>query len=111
MGRFALSLFDKHNGAGFSEFLDLRKLGQWPQIKRWFLKVAGKNYQDLDRLLAWIEEADDSVCTTIPIKIAQEFLGRHSMSAIVRCPVCLEACPAEDGSKCLACTGTTPHIS
>jgi formylmethanofuran dehydrogenase subunit E len=105
LGRYALSLFDKYTGLGFRVHLDLEKLEPWPEIRGWFLKLVEKERQDPEKLLQEIESAGDSICTVAPVQVAQGFLGRHHMSAIVRCPLCKEAYPAEDGPVCLGCCG------
>ncbi len=111
LGRFALSLFDKHSGLGFRSYVDLDKLDSWIEIRGWFLKLVEKERQDSDRLLLEIEQAGDSICTTVPVQVAPQFLGRHHMSAIVRCPLCREAYPASDGPVCSACQGQSPYVT
>lgn len=108
LGRFALSLFDKNTGEGFRTFLDLKKIDQWPEIKGWFLKIVEKADQNEARLLSEIERAGDSVCTTLPVKVAPVYLGRRHMNSIVACPLCNEAYPADDGPVCLGCSGKAP---
>jgi formylmethanofuran dehydrogenase subunit E len=111
LGRFALSLFDKHSGSGFRSYLDLDKLERWPEIRGWFLKLVEKKDQNPEMLLAEIEAAGDSICTVAPVRVAPQFLARRHMSAIVRCSLCKEAYPAEDGPVCLACSGKTPYLT
>lgn len=110
LGRYAVSLFGKYAGDGFRAYLDLEKLDPWPEIRGWFLKLVEKEDQDPDRLLAEIAAAGDSICTTVPVQIAPQFLGRSHMSAIGRCPVCKEAYPTSDGAACLACQRQTPYV-
>ena len=111
LGRFALSLFDKHTGEGFRTFLNLQKLEPWPQIRGWFLKLVEKADQDEERLLSEIEQAGDTICTTVPVKVAPLYLGRRHMSSIAPCPICKEAYPAEDGQVCLGCSGKSPYVN
>lgn len=110
LGRYAVTLFDKYSGNGFRAYLDLEKLDPWPEIRGWFLKLVEKEDQNPDRLLAEIEAAGDSICTTVPVQVAPQFLGRSHMSAIARCPVCREAYPAGDGAACRACQGQSPYV-
>ncbi|NCO59035.1 MAG: hypothetical protein COX16_00090 [Deltaproteobacteria bacterium CG23_combo_of_CG06-09_8_20_14_all_51_20] len=111
LGRFALCLFDKFTGLGFRTYLDMDKLGGWPEIRGWFLKLVEKKDQNEERLLAEIEAAGDSICTTLPVQVAKAFLGRSHMKSIARCPLCGEAYPEEDGPACLGCRGEAPYVA
>jgi formylmethanofuran dehydrogenase subunit E len=57
LGRFALSLYDKYQGAGVRVFLDPRRLAPWPEIAAWYLKLKPKKAQDSALLLKEIEAA------------------------------------------------------
>ncbi len=109
LGRYALSLFDKHSGEGFRVRIDLEKLAAWPEIEAWFLKKKLKKDQDQDLLLREIETAGDTICAMAPVRIRQRFLGHAQMGAIAACPRCGEAFPAADGPLCRGCQGEAPY--
>ena len=39
LGRFALSLFDKHSGKGVRVFVDAQKIRAWPEVAAWLFKL------------------------------------------------------------------------
>ncbi len=110
LGRYALSLYDKHTGLGFRAFLDVEKLDAYPEIKGWFLKRKPKREQDSDLLREEIFTAGESILTVTPIQVAPAYLGKNSKGAIAVCPVCGEAYPAKHGGACQACTGDDPFV-
>ena len=110
LGRYALSLYDKFTGEGVRVFMDTQKLDAWPEIKSWFLKLKPKSEQNNAKLLCEIEEAGDSLCGSMQVRIHKRFLGHAPMSAIGVCPLCGEAYPLNDGSLCRGCQGETPYV-
>lgn len=66
LGRYAVSLFDKHTGEGVRVSVDPAKLDAFPEIRGWFLKEKPKKDQDEVRLLSEIEEAGDGICKAEP---------------------------------------------
>ncbi len=110
LGRFALSLYDKHHGNGFRVFLDPGKLEQWPEIKAWFFKLKSRKEQNCEHLLSQIKKAGVELCGIGPIQIKPEFLKKRDKGKIVICPLCREAYPLQDGSTCRACQGNSPYI-
>ncbi len=109
LGRYALSLFDKHTGQGCRVSLDLDKLQAWPEIRSWFLKLTPKPEQDTTRLFAEIEQAGDRYLQLREINIHSKFLGKQHMGEIAVCPVCAEAFPRKDGTLCRGCQGENPY--
>jgi formylmethanofuran dehydrogenase subunit E len=109
LGRFAVSLFDKHTGNGFRVHVDTSVLDRWPEIRSWFLKTRKKEDQDAERLEREIEAAGDTLCAVTPIRIHPNFLGHAHMGRIEICPCCREAFPAEDGILCRGCQGEAPY--
>ena len=67
LGRYAVSLFDKHTGEGVRVSVDPAKLDAFPEIRGWFLKEKPKKDQDEVRLLSEIEEAGDGICKAEPV--------------------------------------------
>lgn len=110
LGRYAVSLFDKHTGEGVRVSVDPVKMAAYPEIEAWFLKKKAKKDQDVPRLEAEIEQAGDSICKIEPIMVKRRFIGHKHMSRIVCCPVCGEAYPAEDGPVCRGCQGEAPYV-
>ncbi len=109
LGKYAVSLFDKHTGEGYRVSVDVSKLGPYPEIKAWFLKEKAKKDQDTDVLFYELETAGDTICTMTPIRIRQRLLGHAHMGAIGVCPHCGEAFPQEDGVLCRGCQGEAPY--
>jgi formylmethanofuran dehydrogenase subunit E len=110
LGRFALSLYDKHQGNGFRVFLDPVKLEKWPEIKDWFFKLKSKKEQSHEDILSQIKKAGVEICGVCPVQIKPEFLKKRDKGKIVICPSCAEAYPLKDGSICLACQGNSPYL-
>jgi len=110
LGRFALSLYDKHQGNGFRVFLDPVKLEKWPEINAWFFKLKPKKEQSLENILSQIKQAGGEICGVRPVQIKPEFLKRRDKGKVVICPLCAEAYPLMDGSICIACQGNSPYL-
>lgn len=111
LGRYAVSLFDKHSGEGVRVSVDPGKLDAFPEIRDWFLKRKPKAEQDEARLLREIEAAGDGICAVVPVTMKRRFLGHSPMSAIAVCPQCGEAYPREDGPICRGCQGEAPYVT
>lgn len=109
LGRYALSLYDKHTGEGWRIFLDLEKIRAYPEITTWFMKTKTKAEQDTDRLFSEIEAAGDSICGIMPVNITPGFLKRKRQKTIGACPICGEAYPIADGAICRGCQGDAPY--
>ncbi|MDR2695203.1 MAG: FmdE family protein, partial [Deltaproteobacteria bacterium] len=109
LGRYAVSLFDKHSGEGFRVHLDVQRLRDYPAITGWFLKLTAKAQQDEAQLFHEIRTAGDTVCAITPVRIHRLFLGHAHMQAIDLCPPCGEAYPREDGVICRGCQGEAPY--
>ena len=110
LGRYALSLFDKHTGEGVRVSLDPEKMAAWPEIRAWFFKEKPKAEQDVARLEAEIEQAGDSYCKAEAVTVKRRFLGHRHMKAIACCSLCGEAYPAGDGPVCRGCQGEAPYV-
>ena len=111
LGRYALSLFDKHTGEGVRVSVDPKKLEPYPEIRGWFLKEKARKDQDVDRLLKEIEAAGDAICKVEPVTMKHRFLGHMHMSEIAICPMCGEAYPKDDGTICRGCQGEAPYVT
>ena len=109
LGKYAVSLFDKHSGEGFRVHVDLSKLETYPEIRAWLLKQKPKNEQDTEKLFQEIEHAGDSICSLSPVRLRTLFLGHAHMGAVGVCPHCKEAYPLDDGPLCRGCQGEAPY--
>ncbi|MCL4503007.1 MAG: FmdE family protein [Deltaproteobacteria bacterium] len=111
VGRFALTLYDKYQGAGVRVYLDAAKTVGWPQINNWYRKLKPKQEQDPDRLLEEIQQAGPELLGWQQVQIRPQFLGRRSRGPIGICPLCREAYPVQDGAACRACQGGVPYLT
>lgn len=110
LGRYAVSLFDKHTGAGVRVSLDVEKMKAWPELFAWFMKKKPKKEQDSARLEWEISEAGDSICKLEKVNVQSRFIGGKHMGEIGVCPICHEAYPVADGAVCRGCQGEAPYV-
>ena len=110
LGRFALSLYDKHTGDGMRVFLDPARVKDWPEINNWYLKLKPKREQDKDVLLDQIKAAGRNLLGLQAVKLRPQFLVRHRRGKVALCPLCREGYPAQDGGICRACQGEAPFL-
>ncbi len=108
LGRFAVILYDKYEGAGVRVWLDPAKTAAWPEVNSWYLKLKPKAEQDKELLLAQIKEAGPGLLSWRPVTIRPQLLTRKRRGGMVICPLCREAYPAQDGGICRACQGEVP---
>lgn len=111
LGRYAVSLFDKHSGKGFRVSLDPEQMSKWPELYAWFYKKKAKKDQDSAQLEKEIRQAGDSICRIEEVEIKRRFVGAKHMQSIATCPICGEAYPGTDGPICRGCQGDAPYIS
>ena len=109
-GRFAVSLYNKTNGAGFRVYIDLEKIKKWPELNSWFLKHKTKKEQDHDLLMSQIKESGYSILSMQRICVVPEQIRREKMGSPAVCPDCGEAYPLKHGKKCRNCNGGSPYI-
>lgn len=102
-GRFALTLYNKHTGEGVRVSVDPIALEKWPEIRDWFFKFKSKQEQNIEALMAEIEEAGASYCTARYVKIAEAVREKKHRVGFTICPCCGEAFPLADGLLCLGC--------
>ena len=87
LGRYAVSLFDKHTGKGIRVSLNPEKMEAYPELYAWFFKKKAKREQDSARLEHEIREAGDTICDIAPITIRRRFMGQKRMEKIRGGPV------------------------
>ncbi len=111
LGRYAVSLYDKHTFDGWRASIDMEKLNNFSEIKAWFLKEKTKQEQDTDRLFSEIEEAGDQYLTLVPVHIRRRLQKKKTSEPLGVCPICREAYPKNDGAICRGCRGESPYQS
>ncbi|MBN2159776.1 MAG: formylmethanofuran dehydrogenase subunit E family protein [Spirochaetes bacterium] len=104
-GRFAIILYDKKSGNGVRVSMDVSRLGQYPEIKNWFLRLTAKKDQDTEKLVREIKAAGDTIFTIQDIIVSTSLRGRQIEGRVRVCESCGEAFPESDGSLCRACQG------
>jgi formylmethanofuran dehydrogenase subunit E len=110
LSRFAVNLYDKYQGNGVRVWLDAAKVGDWPEIKSWYMKLKPKAEQDKDLLMEQIREAGPSILSWRTIQIRPHFLNPRPRGGMAICPLCREGYPAQDGGICRACQGEAPYL-
>jgi formylmethanofuran dehydrogenase subunit E len=111
LDRFALSLYDKYQGAGVRVFLDPAKTADYPEIQNWYLKLTPKRAQDSALLLTQIRDAGTEILGWQPVQLRPQFLQKRHRGRMVICPLCREAYPAQDGGICRGCQGDAPYLT
>ncbi len=109
LGRYAVSLGDKHTGEGIRVSVDPVKMEKFPEIYAWFFKTKAKKDQDVELLEKQIEQAGDTIFKIEYVTVKKSYLGHKHMSAIFVCPLCNEAYPSDDGAICRGCQGEAPY--
>lgn len=109
-GIYAVTLFDKHSGAGFRVRLDVEKLGPWPEIRAWFLKEKTKAEQDTPELQRQIAQAATSILSMDAIVVRPDLLNHKGKGTVVCCPLCGDWYPASFGGLCRSCQGESPYV-
>ena len=110
LGRFALSLYDKHSGKGVRVFVDAQKIRAWPEVEAWLFKLKTKQEQDGQLLLEQIRQAGPELYGTETVLVQPQFLGKRHRGAIGCCNLCGEPYPVDDGAICRACAGEAPYV-
>ena len=105
LGRYAVTLYDKHSGKGVRVSVSLEKLKAWPEYYGWLMKLKPKKEQDEEKLLAEIEQAGDSVCVVEEVTVDASLLGHRHSSGYAVCPICGEGYPKDNGPICRGCQG------
>jgi len=110
LGRFALSLYDKHSGKGVRVFVDAQKIRAWPEVEAWLFKLKTKQEQDGQLILEQMRQAGPELYGIETVTIQPQFLGKRRRGGIGCCNLCGEPYPVDDGAVCRACAGETPYI-
>lgn len=110
-GRYALSLFNKYTGKGVRIYLDYEKLNAYPAILEWLMKLKPKREQNSEQLQEEIKQAKQTICSVQEITALPQYYGKHDKGAVVRCAICHEPIPAQNGIICAACQGKSPYLT
>ena len=102
--KFALSLYDRRTFDGVRIWLDLEKAQSFPNIYRWYMRLAPKHELPLEVLVEDILTARRAILSAAPIR-ATRLTDRKKKGATGVCPGCKEAFPLSQGERCLACQG------
>lgn len=109
LGRYAMSLYDKHTGEGVRVWLDITKIPQDSEILVWLMKEKPKQEQDSDRLRKEIGCYGADILSCTPITIPKPKLIKRSKGSIIPCSSCGEPYPSAHGAVCRACQGESPY--
>lgn len=109
-GRYALAMYEKTTGNGVRISLDHKKLGPFPEIRSWFLKLKTKAEQDERQLMEEVRVAGSLILTASPIKVDTDRFRSRKKQGVVICPSCGEAYPLEHGLICFCCLGRNPYL-
>ncbi len=108
-GKYAVTFFEKFEGAGVRISIDMEKLKAWPEFNSWFLKLKPKKEQDTALLLSEIRNAGTTVLNVQQVHVDPDKIRRRRMGPTALCPVCKEAYPVRDGDRCLGCGENSPY--
>ena len=109
LGRYALTLYDKHTGKGIRVGIDPQKLKNLPELQTWLYKLTPKPEQDTPALIHEIQRSGSEIFKIETVVVSERYLGKKSKGDIANCPVCHEAYPKTHGSICRACQGRAPY--
>jgi formylmethanofuran dehydrogenase subunit E len=110
LGRYALTFYEKRQWEGIRVFLDASKVDAWPEIKAWYFRLKPKKDQNFELLIEQIRQAGESICTLKKVVMKPQLVGdREHGNKIIRCPLCREAYPENDGGICRGCSGYAPY--
>jgi formylmethanofuran dehydrogenase subunit E len=105
LGRYALTLYEKHSGEGIRVFVDAAKVEARPVIRDWYFKLTVKEEQDVRLLFDAIRDAGSSICGVQRVCVSESIIAKRHRREFVVCPGCGEAYPSADGTTCLGCSG------
>ena len=111
LGRYAVTLYDKHTGNGVRISVDPKKLKNWPELQTWLYKLKPKHKQDSSKLDHEIRSAGTRILKLETVHVTPRYLEKPSKGNIGTCPICDEAYPKSHGGICKACQGGTPYRS
>jgi len=110
LGRYALTLFDKHTGLGARVYLDPAQLEHFPETRYWFFGIKPKRKDRSDLLIQEIRQAQGLIYGVQSVRVKPEFLSKEPSDPRAICSKCGEAYPAGHGLICRGCRPETGYI-
>lgn len=102
LGKFAITLFDRHTFHGCRVHLDLKKLQSHQHIYNWYMGLVSKKDLPKEILVNAILEAKGTILSLKKVKVTQHG-ARMGKEKVRTCSQCNEAYFASQGEICLAC--------
>jgi formylmethanofuran dehydrogenase subunit E len=106
-GRFAVTLYDKHNGPGIRGFLHAEKIERWPEVATWFFKRKPKKEQNTPLLMEQIREAGSGFFGSQRVLVAPGRENDRSKGEPRICTGCGEVHRSSRSGVCSYCRGET----
>lgn len=110
LGRYALTLFDKHTGQGARVYLNPAQLEPYPETRYWFFGIKPKRKDRSDLLIQEIRQAQGLIYGVQSVRVKQEFLSKEPSDPRAICPKCGEAYPTGHGTVCRGCRPETGYL-
>lgn len=109
LGKFAITLHDRHTHDGVRVWFDLGKAEAHSNIYNWFLKKASKKDLPVDVLVNSIFEAGADILSAQGVKVTRH-ASRGQKEETKLCRNCKETYSASQGEICLACQGDSYYL-
>ena len=104
LGKFAITLHDRHTHEGVRVWLDLNKTKSHTNIYNWFMGRVSKKDLPADILVNAIFRAGSDILSYREVSVTR-FADRSKKENTRICPSCHEAYTSAQGDLCLACQG------
>ena len=104
LGKFAITMFDRHTFQGVRVYLDLKKLESHKNIYNWYMGLVSKKELPKEILIGSILEAKKDILSSKKVLVGERG-DRVKKSTVAICEKCWEAYFASQGDLCLACQG------
>lgn len=104
LGKFALTLYDRHTHDGIRVWLDLDKAKDHMDVYSWFMGIVSKRDLPIDVLISAIFRAGPDILSFEEVTVTRH-AERAKKDKTRVCPKCNEAYSSSQGSTCFACQG------
>ena len=111
LGRYAVTLFDKHRGEGVRVHVDPTRLDSYPETRYWFFGIRPKRKDRTDLLIEEIRQAQESIYGVQKVYVKPALLSKELSDTRAICPECGEAYPTGHGPLCRGCRTETAYFS
>ncbi len=108
-GICALTLYDRHTGAGVRVEPDAERIEPYDTLRAWLLGELPEEELDARRFLAQLDEAGETILSVRPVRVRRDMLGPRPVDKKVRCPLCGSWYPEHYGGICRSCQGQSPY--